>query len=136
MDKEPKQDMIPAEKALSYIWVRYVLMYVHPFFAGCGVFLIDVLWYGWTKDSYPKVSLWIIFFLLCFFIAAGIVVGLYHARAWHFLTKNSDHHIDGKWGIAVMAFGWGIWYWLIVGPTFWPSIFPYWDFYTRDFIQQ
>ena len=136
MDNEPKKHMIPADKALSYIWVRYVLFYIHPFFAGCCAFLMDVLWAGWTKDYYPQnVSSWLIFFLLCFFIAVGIKVATYHSRAFTALNKSIDYYIDGSWGVAPLAIGWGIWHWIIIGPIFWPSIFPKWSFYGRNFIE-
>jgi len=135
MDKEPNQHMIPADKALSYVWVRYVLFYIHPVFAGCCVFLMDVLWFGWTKCDYPKVSLWLIFFLLCFFIAVGIKVAIYHSRAFTALKKSSDHRIDENLGIIGVWVGWIIWYFFIIGPIFWPYIFPSFDFHTGDFIE-
>ena len=119
-------------------------MWVHPFFAGCCAFLMDVLWTGWTKGYYTKVSMWGIFPLLCFFLYIGIRFAIYHHvlfKAFNDMEAEAAYRenrgredLEGGWGIPVFCFGWGIWHFFIIGPIFWPSIFPYVDFHTRNFV--
>ena len=136
--------MIPASKALAYCWLRYGIMWIHPFFAGCCAFLMDVLWAGWTKDYYPKVSMWFIFPFLCFFLCVVIKFIIYHnnqLKAFNEMEEKAasrenrgSEKLDGNLSIGIFLCSWWVWYFLIIGPIFWPSIFPNTDFHTRNFV--
>ena len=121
MDKEPKQLMIPANKALDYFWLRYGFNLAHPGIWSLAILLMLELQKSFRLDASIIHKIFVSIFL-CVVVCVGLRLAFVHKnRLKEFNEEESvkafeenrlSEEIDPQ--ETAMTFLFTFWLWLLL----------------------